>query len=292
MRLYVNGTLAQTLADAGRRAVLLRPAAHRRQRHVGRAPQGRHRRGPRLRPRAHAPPRSSPTATPRSAAGSVPPPPPPPPPGPGTPVVALGFDEGAGTTAADASGGGRNGTLSGPTWTTDARFGRALSFDGVNDWVTVPDSAALDITGPLTVEAWVKLRTSGAWQTVAIKEAPGNLAYGLYASSSGSPLPSGWLGDAGFYGPKTVPVGAWTHLALSYDGSVSHLYVNGVSVASRAGAAGIPSTARRPADRRQLDVGRVVRGHDGRAARVRPRVDDERDRGRHGHRHQAIIDDI
>ena len=34
------------------------------------------------------------------------------------------------------------------------RFGKALSFDGLNDWVTVNDAASLDLTTGMTVVAW------------------------------------------------------------------------------------------------------------------------------------------
>ena len=36
----------------------------------------------------------------------------------------------------------------GATWTTAGRFGNALSFDGVNDWVTVADANALWTSRP------------------------------------------------------------------------------------------------------------------------------------------------
>ena len=55
-------------------------------------------------------------------------------------VAAYGFNETSGTTAADASGSGRTGTVSGAAWNASGRFGGALSFDGVNDWVTVADA--------------------------------------------------------------------------------------------------------------------------------------------------------
>ncbi|MGH9371568.1 MAG: hypothetical protein ACRD15_08570 [Vicinamibacterales bacterium] len=44
-------------------------------------------------------------------------------------VAAWAFDENAGTTAADATGGGHNGTVSNATWTA-GRYGAALSFNG------------------------------------------------------------------------------------------------------------------------------------------------------------------
>ena len=65
-------------------------------------------------------------------------------------VAAYGFEEASGTTANDDSGSGRTGTISGATRSTAGRFGSALTFDGVNDWVTVPDAASLDLTTAIT----------------------------------------------------------------------------------------------------------------------------------------------
>ena len=77
-------------------------------------------------------------------------------------------------------------SVNGATLTTD-RFGRtgnAYAFDGVNDWVTVLDSAGLDLSSALTLEAWVKPNTLGFWKTIVMKEQPGNLVYGMYANTS------------------------------------------------------------------------------------------------------------
>ena len=70
-------------------------------------------------------------------------------------VGAWGFDEGTGTTVADASPAGNSGTISGATRTAFGRFGGALSFDGVNDMVTIPDANSLDLTTGMTLSAWV-----------------------------------------------------------------------------------------------------------------------------------------
>ena len=43
-------------------------------------------------------------------------------------------------------------------------------------------------------------------------------------------------------GPSASPVGSWTHVALTYDGSQLLLYVNGVQVASRAASGAIQSS--------------------------------------------------
>lgn len=67
------------------------------------------------------------------------------------------FDEGSGTTTGDFSPAGASlGTLAnGPTW-VDGKSGKALSFDGTDDYVSAADSAVLD-TGSLTASMWFTL---------------------------------------------------------------------------------------------------------------------------------------
>src|SRR5438034_7600143 len=85
-------------------------------------------------------------------------------------VAAYGFEEGSGTQAADASGNGRAGAITGATWTATGRFGSALVFDGVDDWVTVADAAALDLITGMTLEAWVYPTALGGWRSAVLKE--------------------------------------------------------------------------------------------------------------------------
>lgn len=68
------------------------------------------------------------------------------------------FDDGSGTAAADSHG-TNDGTVHGASWTTDtpgAASTGALDFDGTDDYVLVPDSDSLDITGGLTIDFWMK----------------------------------------------------------------------------------------------------------------------------------------
>ena len=104
------------------------------------------------------------------------------------------FDEGSGTSVADSSGNGNTGTLiNGPQWTA-GRLGNALFFDGIDDNVTVPDSASLDLSSAFTLSAWVNpASTFTDFRSILVK----NYKYYLYASSTG------YCGDgspmAGFY---------------------------------------------------------------------------------------------
>ena len=152
------------------------------------------------------------------------------------PVGAWGFDEASGPSVVDASGRGNNGTIAGATRTTSGRFGSALTFDGVNDWVTVPDSASLDLSNRATLEAWVNPSALGsAWRTVLLKEQPGQLVYALYASNDIA-RPSGHLftsGDLFSNGNAALPLNTWSHLALTWDGTTLRLFVGANQVASR-----------------------------------------------------------
>jgi N,N-dimethylformamidase beta subunit-like, C-terminal/Concanavalin A-like lectin/glucanases superfamily/Bacterial Ig domain/Bacterial Ig-like domain len=151
-------------------------------------------------------------------------------------VGAYGFDEASGTTVSDVSLQHNTGTITGATRTAAGKFGGALSFSGTGNWVTVPDADSLDLTTAMTLEAWVNPSVGTGWRTVIFKEQPNNFTYALYGTDDQG-HPSGWLHsnvDYDMAGTGTVPTGAWTHLAMTYDGSAMRLYVNGTQVASRA----------------------------------------------------------
>ena len=155
-------------------------------------------------------------------------------------VVAYNFDQGSGTTLTDVSGTGNHGTISGGvTWTTTAKFGTALSFDGVNGLVTINDSNSLDLTNRFTLEAWVRPTATTGWRTLLLKEAPSDLAYGVYAND-GSSRPSVWLrpsgtsgGSSSLAGTTRVAANTWTHLTATYDAALLRLYINGALTTSR-----------------------------------------------------------
>jgi hypothetical protein len=153
-------------------------------------------------------------------------------------VAAYGFSEGSGSLIGDRSGNGNAGSTTGTAWTTAGRFGSALVFNGTTSWVTVPHSAALNLSTALTIEAWVYPTVAPAgWRTVVAKERPSGVVYYLHAGSS-SPSPATGLvvatGEQTLYGVAQLPANTWTHLAATYDGAAQRLYVNGVQVSTRA----------------------------------------------------------
>jgi hypothetical protein len=122
-------------------------------------------------------------------------------------------------------------------WSAAGKNGGALSFDGVDDWVTVADATDLDLTNGMTLSAWVRPSGAGSdWQTVVLKESPGFMVYALYADTDTN-RPSGHVvvgGDLDVRGTTQLAAGAWAHLAATFDGATLRLYVNGGLVATRA----------------------------------------------------------
>ncbi len=159
------------------------------------------------------------------------------------------FDEGTGTVASDSSGNGNTGTLiNGPRWVYDVS-GMALSFDGIDDYVSIPDSSSLDIGGDqVSIEFWMKptvdlpytrqnmdIYDKGDAYTSAIHLEAGDPNYGKYEAAL---QPAIIYSTTDFWDSDT-----WYYLALTYDGNNMRLYVNGVLENTVARTGNIRSTS-------------------------------------------------
>ena len=95
-------------------------------------------------------------------------------------VASYAFDAGAGTEVMDSSGHGNDGTITGATWTTEGKYGPALSFGG-GDVVRVPAARSLDLGSAMTLSAWTQPSVpQDDWRTIVQRETD---SYFLHASS-------------------------------------------------------------------------------------------------------------
>jgi hypothetical protein len=156
-------------------------------------------------------------------------------PSPSPGVAYWKFDEGSGTTAADSSGSGNTGTVNGPTWTS-GEIGGALNFDGVNDYVSVPDAGNLDNTSALTIAFWVKptILDGSPRGIVSKRTASGSQdAYSIFFNSGNQIHVDIDTGNNRFSTNTVFLTNTWYHVAVTYDGTLApasrvHVYVNGV----------------------------------------------------------------
>ena len=156
------------------------------------------------------------------------------------------FNEGTGATTLDSGGTSNDtGTLNGAAWTSGL-YGNGLQFNGSAS-VTAPHSNELNADAEITIEAWVNPAVNKSNNYVAIKMTSGgsDYAYGLkldngYTSSYSEigALIQDPAGNLYFAYGGNVPVGQWTHIAMTYQVGDSHirLFQNGVEVTYRYGA--------------------------------------------------------
>jgi chitodextrinase len=143
------------------------------------------------------------------------------------------LDDGSGATAADATGGGHNGTLlGGAAWGT-GRTGGAVALDGLGGRIDLPSLGTFYKTG-FTLEAWIrKPSTVGDEAIVGTWTNDGNGGPMLWIDHLSHHLRltlnrgvSNYL-DAGV----EVPTDGWHHVAGTYDGTYARLYLDGKVVA-------------------------------------------------------------
>ncbi|HOI18901.1 MAG TPA: DUF2341 domain-containing protein, partial [Candidatus Woesearchaeota archaeon] len=143
------------------------------------------------------------------------------------------FDEGTGNYTVDSSGNHNTGTLyNSPTWTSSGRYGNAINFDGVNDYVSLSN---LSSTTSITITGWFKadsLPTSGNFGGIFGTQgwATGNIHFQIYTNATGTFLGGGINGDdtMNLYSIQQITAGKWYQFALTKDaGQYRTLYING-----------------------------------------------------------------
>lgn len=146
-------------------------------------------------------------------------------------------------SVADSSGNSNNGSLqSGAAYSGDIPTGpsyHSLSVNGTNAYVQVPNSSSLNITGAITVEAWIKPNSIGTYQHILSRE-----TFGVAGTGGGYELTLNNVGKLRLdlyhshntytpvIGNTVLATGEWHHIAGVFDGSQMRLYVNGVLDAS------------------------------------------------------------
>ena len=149
---------------------------------------------------------------------------------------------GSGTTWADASSVGNNGTLTnGPAFTSNGASSY-FTFDGVNDYWVSPTSTAFDIQ-TLTMDSWVYPFTT-AHNGFLFEKGAVNTQYSNFFNGDGTFYfrtmnLSGQ--DLTFTTSSFVNANAWNNIVSVYDGTTKYVYVNGSVVATQSSSGTLPT---------------------------------------------------
>ena len=146
------------------------------------------------------------------------------------------FDEGSGSIAYDSSSNGNHGTINGASWTSGIS-GNALMYDGIDDYVLVPDSDSISIGNQdLTISVWIKPLYNNTVNHVILSKVQGahNKEYWL----NFEPINKirygieNWYDDSNYVTTTTSPVilDSWQHIAVTFnaDSFATEIYHNGI----------------------------------------------------------------
>ncbi len=163
------------------------------------------------------------------------------------------LDEGDGNFINDMSGNENHGELQGGEWLKGPDGGPALSLDGVNDRVIIPDADSLYLEEAWTITAWTFVNTTenGFGHILGKRPASGTVAnYAFRTSGNGQGWEAYYARDGwkGAWNQGSVKKGEWLYMTATYDGQDTiKIYENGAEIGSVGGMGG-------PAPRNDTDV--------------------------------------
>src|SRR5215510_1328506 len=151
-------------------------------------------------------------------------------------IAGYNFNEASGTSAADASGHNIIGTLvNGPTHTT-GQYGNAVGLDGVNDYVNLGNPSALQLTGSMTVSAWINSSSFPADDAAIVSKRGSNeVGFQLDTTVDKGPRTIGFKltnssgGQMFRYGATALQPNTWYYVTGVYNAATQTLdvYLNG-----------------------------------------------------------------
>jgi hypothetical protein len=156
------------------------------------------------------------------------------------PIAYYKFDEGTGTSLADTTGNGNDGTaVNSPSWGV-GKYGSALNFNGNDTLVSIVDNAGdldnIEKQGGMTVVAWINPVNSGFGGAGRIVDKDNNEG-GWFLSMKGTNQIQ-FVGDEfatsamTVISTATVQLNSWNHIAVTWDGKADGnnclIYINGV----------------------------------------------------------------
>ena len=150
------------------------------------------------------------------------------------------LDEGKGDDIEDISGNDNHGELQGGEW-IKGPDGPALSLNGVNDRVIIPDSKSMYLEAAWSITSWVYVNKTenGFGHILGKRPAAGTVAnYAFRTSGNGTGWEAYFARDGwkGAWGQGQVKKGVWLYMTATYDAKDTiKIYENAKEIGSVGG---------------------------------------------------------
>ncbi len=166
------------------------------------------------------------------------------------------FNEGSGQTAGDSAGSNHgqlgstsapdvndptwvtSGVPAGPQWVADQWGGKALDFDGVDDYVDCGNVTQLDGLSAFTVEFWIKVDSlpfpADKWEGIIARGSSPQRCPWVFGNKGSSNLymqfetTTGSAADCSLT-TNNLTAGQWHHVAFTWDGTTVTSYLDGLA---------------------------------------------------------------
>jgi len=123
-------------------------------------------------------------------------------------------------------------------WDPNGRWGSAMKFDGVDDYVEISDSPRTRLTNGGTISAWIYPKDIGENNAGRIihkgSDAPATDGFEIQLSTSNT-LASNVVGASTFSSANAITYNQWNFVTLVFNSSGRKIYVNGVDETSTGG---------------------------------------------------------
>jgi len=149
-------------------------------------------------------------------------------------ILYLSFNDLVNSKAEDESFYRNDGTVYGAAL-VDGKVDKALSFDGVDDYVEVLDSPTFRVSPPFTVELWINPTLNKPWMPVYKGFLSEDNSWYIYGDDTNKLVVRFWHGGTSYGAEYSYDLlNKWTHVAAVYQetGKPILLFINGVLVAS------------------------------------------------------------
>jgi len=120
--------------------------------------------------------------------------------------------------------------------TIDLTSCNTIDFDGVNDHITFFDNYPLN--GPFSLEVWIKSEVNnGRTQTILSKRNANSQVDGYDLRLVNRRISFNWNNGQSITSPFNINTDRWYHIAVTFNGSLYKLYIDGIEVNSVSGSA-------------------------------------------------------